>query len=469
MMLMISPKNSSARTKNIIQLAKLSRHILQYRSFIVCWITLLLPFLLAVIAQATDFRKLDEAIPSPFIAKIAPVFDFDNDGCLPSAGISRRGEKNGGLKVAGNITGECRSRNFLDTSNTIHRHTCVKEGGAIYCGHFFALYFEKDQVFPGPDLTGRIGHRHDWEHAAIWTKNGVITHGGASAHGQLINRPASEIFFENGHMKIVYHKDEGLGGGTHAMRFATRNDNRAENPYHRFVTPTIVSWDNLHGDSLDNQTMRSKLNRFNYGKAVLPCTDQKFYYNLNRFKPSNYPTFYITSSPTFEPDRTSCQWISGLSEENKGVWQCPSGYLLRGIKCNGRYCDRKDLLCCPYKDSADTDRFISWSPWISEEKIGYGTAQGFVGGIQCSGRYCDNIRLQFIKTIHIRNVGNEYSTVWFSEERPNNIGQCSEGEYVTGLRCSGRYCDNIKITCGKAAGPGDPKYRPNEWMGNRWR
>ena len=255
------------------------------RLLIMGWSTLLLTFMLINIVQAADFAKLDEAIPWAFVAELAPVFDFDGDGCLPSAGISRSGQRNPGLKPGGNITGECRSPNFLDTSNTLHRYACTSESGSTYCGHFYALYFEKDQVthfLP-------IGHRHDWEYAAIWTKNGAITHGSYSAHGELRTTTVSNLPFENGHMKVVYHKDE-RGGGTHALRFA-KIDEKAENPYGRFVTPTLISWDVLYGDGLDNRTMRDKLNSFDYGDAIIPCKDSNFLDKLNRFKPPGYPTF----------------------------------------------------------------------------------------------------------------------------------------------------------------------------------
>jgi hypothetical protein len=95
-----------------------------------------------------------------------------------------------------------------------------------YCGHFYALYFEANFSTFG-------GHRHDWEYAAIWTKNGAITHGSVSVHGDLHTKAASDLPFENGHMKVVYHQD---GLGTHAMRFADRNE-MAENLYYTFRTP----------------------------------------------------------------------------------------------------------------------------------------------------------------------------------------------------------------------------------------
>jgi hypothetical protein len=119
------------------------------RSLIMGWKALLLTFMVINIVQAADFAKLDEAIPRSFVAELAPVFDFDGDGCLPSAGISRSGQQNPGLKDTGSKTGECRSPDFLDTSNTLHRYTCTSKSGSTYCGHFYALYFEKDQAVGG--------------------------------------------------------------------------------------------------------------------------------------------------------------------------------------------------------------------------------------------------------------------------------------------------------------------------------
>src|SRR5262245_11938018 len=107
----------------------------------------LLVLSLAPAARANDFPRLDEALPLTIdISATYPVFDFDGDGCLPSAGVSRAGQQNGGLKPTGSITGGCRASHFLDLSNTLHRHACVTSGPDTYCGHFYALYFLKDQV-----------------------------------------------------------------------------------------------------------------------------------------------------------------------------------------------------------------------------------------------------------------------------------------------------------------------------------
>ena len=216
------------------------------------------------------------------IANTEPVFDFDGDGCLPSFGFDENGEQSGGLAPSGSLTGGCRDENFLLSSHTLHRYACIEVDGTEYCGHFYALYFLKDQI---TRLGG--GHRHDWEYAAVWTRDGQVTHGSASAHGDLDTRKASELEFEGSHLKIVYHK-EGLL--THALRFAEA-DEIAENPYGKFVTPPIVSWYELNVEGLSREEMRGRLNSFDYGKASIPNKDSNFLANLNEFKPSDYPEF----------------------------------------------------------------------------------------------------------------------------------------------------------------------------------
>ncbi|MGM9484272.1 NPP1 family protein [Roseateles sp. NT4] len=257
-------------------------------------ISALIPLLaLAAAAHADNFPRLDEALPRTVdIRATYPVFDFDGDGCLPSAGVARDGRQNAGLNPSGSITGGCRANNFLDMSNTLHRHACLRSGADTYCGHFYALYFLKDQatIFGG-------GHRHDWEHAAVWTKNGVVTHAGYSAHGKLYNVAVAQLPMQYGHVKIVYHKD---GVTTHAMRMAKVNE-VAENGYGQFVTPTIVSWYEVYGDGVSNEQMRNKLNAYDYGSATIPLRDNNFLTNLNTFRPSGYPEFTQASIEASKP------------------------------------------------------------------------------------------------------------------------------------------------------------------------
>lgn len=257
------------------------------------------------VAYAEDFAALDQAIPSADVYNLAPVFDFDGNGCLPSAGISRTGEMNDGLNASGSITGGCRTNSFLNSSNTMHRQACMTHRGDEYCAHIYSLYFEKDQatIFGG-------GHRHDWEHATVWSKNGQVTHGSYSAHGDSFTKSANELEFEGNHLKIVYHKDGIL---THALRFA-KNSESAENPYGRWVTPNIASWFSAYGNGVSNAQMRSYLNTYNYGSATLPTKDSKFLGNINRFKPWNYPTFTqasMNASALTQAVYTSTPWFVG--------------------------------------------------------------------------------------------------------------------------------------------------------------
>lgn len=247
-------------------------------------ILLLVSNFLQVKVYANNFYALDEALPpANVINGTEPVFDFDGDGCLPSAGISRTGRMNSGLGLSGGLGTGCRSNYFLNTSNTLHRFACTETARGRFCGHFYALYFKKDQVFP---FFGG-GHRHDWEYAAVWTLDGNVTHGSYSAHGKLYTKPAHKLPFENGHLKIVYHKDGLL---THAFRFAKRHE-IAENDYRYFVTPTIISWSQMVGDGMSNSQLRHLLNSYNYGSATLPIKDSRFLDNLNKYKPQSYPHF----------------------------------------------------------------------------------------------------------------------------------------------------------------------------------
>lgn len=231
------------------------------------------------------FTHLEQALPTKVNIKgQEPMFDFDNDSCYPSTGISKYGQQNRGLNVTGGITTGCRAKDFLGSSNTLHRYACIDSQGNSYCGHFYSLYFEKDQVAAFSDL---FGHRHDWEHVAIWTKNGVITHASYSAHGKLITKPITLTAREGDHVKFVYHKD---GLGTHAFRFA-RQSETAENDYGYWVTPIITTWSQMKGNGISNSSMRQLLNDFDYGKATIPMKYVNFMTNLNKGKPYGYPLF----------------------------------------------------------------------------------------------------------------------------------------------------------------------------------
>ncbi|MFT4045374.1 MAG: NPP1 family protein [Solimonas sp.] len=239
---------------------------------------------LSTAAYADDFAALDQALPTAVDAEsIAPVFDFDTDGCYPSAAISRTGEQNGGLSPTGALGGSCRSSTFLTTSNTYHRYVCQTSDGSSYCGHLYALYFLKDQLV----ANVKSGHRHDFEYVIVWTTDGTITHASYSTHGNVSTSAIGDLETESGHVKAVYHKD---GVGSHCMRWAKTGET-AENDYGYWVTPIIASWYEMSGDGVTNAEMRSALDSFDYGDANAEVNDTRFLAQILKGLPDGYPTF----------------------------------------------------------------------------------------------------------------------------------------------------------------------------------
>ncbi len=245
----------------------------------------------------TQLTPPPPAVPSEDAAALAPVFDFDDDACLPAPGFGTNGSQNDGDGVdwrGDSNYGSCRA--MLDSANTYHRHACVFHDSTRYCGHFYSLYFEKDPtgVHSWVPVDNSEGHKHDWEYAAVWTTDGAPTHGSVSKHGDLRTRPWTSVPVDSeGHMKVVYFKDsEYLGTipSTHAFRFAHEGEVSATNPTGQWTTPALLSWYEMEG-GLSNAELRVQVNSFDYGSATLPIKDGEFYRNLDEFKPTGYPSF----------------------------------------------------------------------------------------------------------------------------------------------------------------------------------
>lgn len=86
-----------------------------------------------------------------------------------------------------------------------------------------------------------------------------------------------------------------------------------------------------------------------------------------------------------------------------------------------------------------------WGTWFSEEDPGSTCRSGsLVTGVECSGWYCDSMRLE----CHPGSVTNGQRTwsPWFSEEG-NNWWICDGTGFISGMTCSGGYCDNISVEC----------------------
>ena len=136
---------------------------------------------------------------------------------------------------------------------------------------------------------------------------------------------------------------------------------------------------------------------------------------------------------------------------------CPTGKMVTGFGCSGDYCDNVSLRC-------STDKFDLSQRWweepISEENRsgsitdnGITTRNndnmqrcgtwGFITGVSCSGEFCDNVALECSGLQGKRPNSCGWSG-WMSEE---NRGRSlfPEGRYPVAMECSGPYCDNKRF------------------------
>ncbi|KAK4182831.1 secreted protein [Podospora australis] len=200
--------------------------------------------------------------------KWQPGLDFDRDSCYNTPAIGANGFLNPGMGCGKSPQGGCRDEIDLNNNNVYSRSRCNNG----WCAHIYAYYFEKD--FPNV-CTAAIGHRHDWEHVVVWTKNDKAIYVATSAHGEYYPRKASDVAWDGTHPKIVYHLE---GQGTHAMRFASKSE-KPENHKKTWFRGTLVSYYGFPSVDLRNKMMRA-----DWGKASIDLRDSRIEGALNKNK-----------------------------------------------------------------------------------------------------------------------------------------------------------------------------------------
>ncbi|MFF0203963.1 NPP1 family protein [Streptomyces sp. NPDC005017] len=202
-----------------------------------------------------------------------PAYDYDTDGCYSTPAIGPDGTVNGGLNPTGALNGQCRDSWDLDNTNGYSRYKCNNG----WCAILYGLYFEKDQALSGSSIGG---HRHDWEHVAVWVQDNQVKYVSTSNHGSFTVHNASGIRFDGTHPKIVYHKD---GISTHCFRAANSNDEPPENHERTWQYPPLVGWNGYPAG------IREKLVSYNFGSANFGLKDASFASHLAKAKPSGIP------------------------------------------------------------------------------------------------------------------------------------------------------------------------------------
>ena len=69
----------------------------------------------------------------------------------------------------------------------------------------------------------------------------------------------------------------------------------------------------------------------------------------------------------------------------------------------------------------------------------------FVEEVRCTGGYCDNIRIS-CRRLPAAVLGRAYWTPWVSEEHGGRR-DCGNNAFIAGFACRGGYCDNVSLYC----------------------
>lgn len=93
--------------------------------------------------------------------RFQPAMDFDTDGCYNVPAIGADGRTSEGLDPRSGDSDGCRDPSDLANNNVYARQRCNNG----WCAYIYDYYFEKDTAF-----FGLGGHRHDWEHIAVWVQ-----------------------------------------------------------------------------------------------------------------------------------------------------------------------------------------------------------------------------------------------------------------------------------------------------------
>lgn len=142
-----------------------------------------------------------------------------------------------------------------------------------------------------------------------------------------------------------------------------------------------------------------------------------------------------------EPDGCTNEtaWISEESASSSVT--CDSGLSAYGIECSGDYCDHVRLYCSSEGFPTLATSGSSWTAYASEEGGSVSCpANAVVTGIRCSGDYCDNISLE-CTPVSSTGGGATYTGTRVSDETTEETA--TDGYRLYGMGITGEYADNL--------------------------
>jgi hypothetical protein len=148
------------------------------------------------------------------------------------------------------------------------------------------------------------------------------------------------------------------------------------------------------------------------------------------------------------------QWLAAFSEEQPAGQFCP-GWNERVTRthCWGAYCDNIELYCAELTGAQGGYDDWKLSGWTSEESspisCTFSSASDFgaITGMKCTGSYCDNIKVECGHPESGHSLSDCFWTPWVSEEGGGMNYFSGAQTFEKGARavqCGGEYCDSMR-------------------------
>lgn len=151
----------------------------------------------------------------------------------------------------------------------------------------------------------------------------------------------------------------------------------------------------------------------------------------------------ITDTAPEADDGEGTRAWSGYVSEEQPPTICANNYAVRGFDCSGSYCDNVSINCRPVFGHPFGNSI--WTPYFSEEgstadrRGRCAGPQRWMTGVACSGSYCDNLSIRCTQFPGSSPSNCEWSG-WYSEEQSRF--NAPSGYFIKAVECSGSYCDN---------------------------
>ena len=187
----------------------------------------------------------------------------------------------------------------------------------------------------------------------------------------------------------------------------------------------------------------------------LACEDMD--YGLEEEMEEDFDKSEIVASDSKPLNYWTNEWFS---EEGTGIQDCDPGYYVRGVKCSGKWCDNKQLLCSR-EGKPDISKTMKATDWFSEETTNGNVNNQMceqiddklwvVRGMRCGGSNCDNIKLRcatFFQGDGMVGNGLHNDCKWsdeISEEVGMNVFIAPKGKVIVQAKCLGSYCDRMQF------------------------